>query len=294
MSSYTFIKLESGNLNHLYTLFAAVYHKPCPKEYFHLKYATQYTGAEYIGFFALENNVPVAYYGVVPTIVSISKQRVLAAQSCDTMTHPAHTKKGLFTELAKRTFELAKQKGIHFVFGFPNQNSYPGFIKHLGFTHTETMNRYTIHLSNTPFKLLYRKLGLASLKQKAGFIENGLLQEGYDGVIYDNHYVAYKTYNSSGIVIEKGQSFWINNSKGTWVGAIFPLKKEPFLITVKTIESITKASSVTFMISPGTPIDSALSKTKKAEKGFAVILKNLSGQYNLGRLKFQFSDIDIF
>ncbi|MES2133973.1 MAG: GNAT family N-acetyltransferase, partial [Bacteroidota bacterium] len=157
MSNYTFIKLESENIKHLYTLFTAVYNKSCPKQYFDLKYATQYTGAEYIGFFAFENNIPVAYYGVVPTIISISRQRVLAAQSCDTMTHPAHTKKGLFTELAKRTFELAKQKGIHFVFGFPNQNSYPGFIKHLGFTHTETMNRYTISLSNTPFKLLYRK-----------------------------------------------------------------------------------------------------------------------------------------
>ena len=294
MSNYTFIKLDPENLKHLYTLFASVYHKSCPKPYFDLKYATQYTGAEYIGFFALENNIPVAYYGVIPTIVSIAKQKVLAAQSCDTMTHPAHTKKGLFTELAKRTFELAKQKGIHFVFGFPNQNSYPGFIKHLGFIHTETMNRYTVNLSNSLFKVLYRKLGLASLKKKSDSIENELLKEGYDGVIYDSKYIAYKAYNPSGIVADKGQKFWINNAKGTWIGAITPLKNEPFLLTVKVIESITKASSVTFMISPGNQLDTILSKTTKAEKGFAVITKNLSGKFNLDRLKFQFNDIDIF
>jgi hypothetical protein len=30
------------------------------------------------------------------------------------------------------------------------------------------------------------------------------------------------------------------------------------------------------------------------EAGFAIITKNLSGRYDLGRLKFQLADIDIF
>ncbi len=295
MSNYTIVKLDAENIKHLYTLFRSVYQKKCPKNYYDLKYNTTYTGADYIGFLAFENSVPVAYYGVVPIIVSINKQPVLAAQSCDTMTHPGHRKKGLFVTLAKQTFDLAKNKGIHFVFGFPNQNSYPGFIKKLGFTHTETLNRYSIPFSNTPYKLIYRKLGLINLKKKKNVINNLLIDQGYDGVIYSNDYIHYKKgYDKTLIVEENNTSFWINVSKGGWIGALSPLKKELFLQTIKAIETITNTASITFMVSPKNEFDTALSKIVKPENGFAVIIKNLSGKHNLSDLKFQFSDIDIF
>jgi GNAT superfamily N-acetyltransferase len=294
MSNYTFRKLEPENIKDLYRLFEAVYHKSCPQNYYDLKYNTAYTGVTYIGFLAYHDQMPVAYYGIVPTFVAIAKQKVLGAQSCDTMTHPSHQKKGLFTNLAKKTFDLAKEKGIHFVFGFPNQNSYPGFIRHLDFTHADTMNRYTIRFSNTPFKLLYRKLGLINRKKQAQNIDNALIEEGYDGVIYDKAYLAYKSYNPNMILPAGDQRFWVNLSKGAWIGALAPLKKEFFSQTSVTLENLTKASSITFMVSSGNAVNGALSKISRAEKGFAVITKNLSGTYDLNRLKFQFSDIDIF
>ena len=294
MSNYAFARLDATNLKDLYTLFAAVYNKPCPQSYFERKYDTAYTGVTYIGYLAYLDTRPVAYYGVVPTVLSIRQQRVLAAQSCDTMTHPAHQKKGLFVKLAKQTIDLAKQEGIHLVFGFPNQNSYPGFIKHLGFTHADTMHRYTIRFSNTPFKVLMRKMGLAGGRQISEPVSNILLQEGHDGVIYDQAYRTYKTYNSNTVIGTKEQRFWVNLPKGGWIGALAPLNKELFSQTLRNLESLTKAPSITFMISPGTGPDSALSKTMRAEKGFAVIVKNLSGKYETSRLKFQFSDIDIF
>lgn len=294
MTNYTFSRLQASNLKDLYILFEAVYNKTCPKHYFERKYDTAYTGASYIGYLAYADKTPIAYYGVVPTLLSIRQQKVLAAQSCDTMTHPAHQKKGLFVKLAKQTFELAKQEGIQLVFGFPNQNSYPGFIKHLGFTHTDTMHRYTIRFSNTPFKLLFRKLGLTGKKQSTEPVANILLQEGYDGVIYDKAYMTYKTYNSNTVIGTPEQRFWVNLPKGGWVGALSPLHKDLFSQTLRNLENLTNASSITFMISPGTALDSVLSKNRKAEKGFAVIIKNLSGKHDTSRLKFQFSDIDIF
>lgn len=295
MSNYTFAKLNCENLKHLYTLFEAVYHKSAPKQYFDQKYNTSYTGAEYIGFLAFQNELPVAYYGVIPTLVSLNQQTILAAQSCDTMTHPAHQKKGLFITLAKQTFELAKSKGIHFVFGFPNQNSYPGFIQKLDFTHSETLNRYTIKYQNTPFKLLYRKLGLINYKEKAETISNPFLDEGYDGIIYSKEYIQYKkNYNKSLIIQKKNISFWINQSNGAWIGLPSPFTDGSFSQTIKTLENITNASSITFMMSTQNRFAEEISKVISPEKGFAVITKNLSGKYNLNNLKFQFSDIDIF
>lgn len=294
MSNYRFARLGASNLKDLYTLFAAVYTKHAPKNYFERKYDTAYTGLAYIGYLAYLDHVPVAYYGVIPTLISIRQQKVLAAQSCDTMTHPAHQKKGLFVKLAKQTVELAKQEGIHLIFGFPNQNSYPGFIKHLGFTHSDTMHRYTIRFSNTPFKLLLRKLGLTGSTRNTEPVANILLQEGYDGVIYDQAYRTYKSYNTNTVIGTAEQRFWVNLPKGGWIGALAPLNKELFSQTLRNLENLTKASSITFMVSPGTGLDTALSKSRKAEKGFAVIIRNLSGKYETSRLKFQFSDIDIF
>lgn len=294
MSNYTFARLVASNLKDLYILFTAVYNRACPKYYFERKYDTAYTGASYVGYLAYLGQTPVAYYGVIPTFLSIGQQKVLAAQSCDTMTHPTHRKKGLFVKLAQQTFELAKREGIHLVFGFPNQNSHPGFIKHLGFSHAHTMHRYTIRFSNTPFKLLLRKLGLTGGRQSAEPVPNILLQEGFDGLIYDKAYTAYKHYNSNTIVSAKEQRFWVNLPKGGWIGALAPLNSEGFSQTLRHLENLTKASSITFMVSPDTGPDKALSKNAKAEQGFAVIIKNLSGKYETGRLKFQFSDIDIF
>ena len=50
MSNYTFVRLGASNLKDLYTLFAAVYHKACQKQYFERKYDTAYTDLFDIGY----------------------------------------------------------------------------------------------------------------------------------------------------------------------------------------------------------------------------------------------------
>ena len=294
MNNYTIVKINHETIPQLYTLFESVYKKRCLTNYYELKYNTRYTGVEYIGFLAFHNNIPVAFYGVIPTIVSINKKAVLAAQSCDTMTHPDYQKKGLFVELAKQTFDFAKQSGIHFIFGFPNQNSFPTFIKKLGFTHMENMNRYTFHFSNNIYKILMRKFWFVKSEDQCNDITNVLIEEGFDGILYNKAYLDYKKYNANTIVKSKETTLWINMSKGGWIGTLLPLTKDNFRIQIQLIENLTKASSITFMVSSSSNLNKVLSQNAKPESGFAVITKNLSNNYNLNNLKFQFSDVDVF
>jgi hypothetical protein len=57
----------------------------------------------------------------------------ILALSCDTMTHPAYRKQGMFVTLAKELYaEMAERSGITIVWGFPNANSRPGFVGNLG------------------------------------------------------------------------------------------------------------------------------------------------------------------
>lgn len=115
------------------------------------KYDTSCFGLSDVGFLAsAENNDAAAYYGVFPMVLSYNAKDLLIAQSGDTMTSPDHQKKGLFIRLANETYSLAEELGLHFVFGFPNENSYPGFKNKLDWEFTGSMQKYTIKVNTIP------------------------------------------------------------------------------------------------------------------------------------------------
>jgi hypothetical protein len=98
----------------------------------------------FIGYIAYTNeNSPAAFYGVFPQLLVNNNTEILFAQSGDTMTHPDHQKKGLFIKLAELTFDLCKEIGIKGIFGFPNKNSYPGFVNRLNFKETDPLYSLT-------------------------------------------------------------------------------------------------------------------------------------------------------
>ena len=116
------------------------------------KYDTEGFGLKNIGMLAKgESNELAAYYGVFPILLNYETEDCLVAQSGDTMTAPNHRKKGLFTKLAKETYMLSKENGIKLVFGFPNENSYPGFKHRLGWEFHGFMYRFTFQVQTIPF-----------------------------------------------------------------------------------------------------------------------------------------------
>src|SRR4051812_11835714 len=127
---YTTHRLGLNNIADMDWLHKAVYGHKRPPKFFLNKYNTAYTGAGHVGYLVYnQQQEPVAFYGVIPTLVWYNGKTILAAQSADTMTHPEYRNMGLFKQLANLTYALCRQEGIRFVFGFPNQNSLPGFIK---------------------------------------------------------------------------------------------------------------------------------------------------------------------
>jgi GNAT superfamily N-acetyltransferase len=49
----------------------------------------------------------------------------------DTMTHPDFRGRGVFVALARACIEIAAARGIRVLYGFPNDQSYPGFVRRL-------------------------------------------------------------------------------------------------------------------------------------------------------------------
>ena len=126
---YQVIRLNKNNISDLEKLYALVYKKKIAHFYFSKKYNTAYTGVLYTGYLAYKENIPIAFYGVIPCFIQYENKMILAAQSADTMTHPEHRYKSLFFDLSNMCFDLCKQNGIELIYGFPNQNSYHGAIK---------------------------------------------------------------------------------------------------------------------------------------------------------------------
>lgn len=155
---YTIQKVNENHLSDLVDLSSKCYSKPFNHFKLINKFRSCHGTEKYVGYIAYVNkNTPVAYYGVYPSLITNGKSEILVAQSGDTMTHPAHQKKGLFIKLANCTFELCRELGIEAVFGFPNSNSYPGFIKRLNFSELNPLISLTLHENRLEFSRFFKK-----------------------------------------------------------------------------------------------------------------------------------------
>jgi len=78
----------------------------------------------------------VGQYVAIPTRFHLATRpgtENILAMSCDTMTHPAYRKQGMFVTLAQELYaELAQKFAVTTVWGFPNVVSHSGFVGKLG------------------------------------------------------------------------------------------------------------------------------------------------------------------
>jgi hypothetical protein len=310
---YKIERLSSDNLHSLISLYKATFRISVSLSYLLKKYDTQGFGVSFIGFIAFDitSNKPAGYYGVFPIKVKYGNQIVLAAQSGDTMTHPSHQGKGLFTKLAQMTYDLAKQVGISFVFGFPNKNSSHGFINKLNWKHYSDVNNYTITFRKIPFDKLAKKFPFFAkfyfrfVSAKIAnvvvekMLENSLAsynsEKGF--VIHDLSFYNYKKYHSYFTIKISNIVCVIKVDGRLWVGDIEFCDEQTFFNVLSNIEELAKSlgcSSVQFSVAENTVIDSRLKSkynlTSKNPVGFI----DLAGDVNPANFAYQAIDFDTY
>lgn len=304
---YLIERLSSQNIHHLVSLYRSAFHQSILLSVLIKKYDTKAFGIEYIGFIALtpQGNA-AAYYGVIPCAFLLNGKTVLAAQSADTMTHPDHRKKGLFQRLANKTYELASVEGIEFVFGFPNQDSFPGFVK-LGWQ----FNQDQLQL----FSMKAGKLSYARLLKKSRLtysIYNVLLRRifGNDhptesffetkpyGLKHDDKFCAYKTYNPTSIVSFHNVKAWVKADGKLKVGAVRGLTKEnasDFLSHLRSVASRLGCGDVVFITSKHSTLYDVLKELLKPQDAFPIGYFPLDNELaSFDKVIFEYCDVDIF
>src|SRR4030095_7867704 len=303
-------RLNKSRLNDLLRLHKIIYNSRFPNDHFPKKYDTAFTGVQYVGYVAYDReNIPIAYYGVIPCFIQCNGRILLAAQSADTMTHPLHSHKGLFVKLAQCTYDLCKENGILLVFGFPNQNSRKGFVDRLGWTIAESMYRFTIPVKSIPIETLFARFGLKRwiyakyfksvlknfLTTQKG-LSNSVILEGFGGVYRDNKYLAYKTYSRTIVIAVGNAKVWMKIKNGLDIVDI-DLGIEEFRLTIESLREIARRLGVTqisFQISAGTRLYSLFEQEFEAIPSFPIGFKDLGAGISFDKIKFTFADIDIF
>lgn len=115
----------------------------------------------HIIYYAMYSGNIAAIYTAMPVIFKINGEKCKAMQSIDTITDIEHRGKGLFPKLANKLYEDAPANGFELVYGFPNENSAPGFFKKLKWI---SFGEAPFLLKPLSFQYFIRKL----LKKKGG------------------------------------------------------------------------------------------------------------------------------
>ncbi|MES2376527.1 MAG: GNAT family N-acetyltransferase [Bacteroidota bacterium] len=292
-------------------LYESVYGHQRSQGFFSDKYNTAYTGAKYIGYLAYDpKHQPIAFYGVIPTLVWYNGKTILAAQSADTMTHPGYRNMGLFTDLANLTYALCKQVGIRFVFGFPNQNSLPGFVNKLDWQITETLHLFKIPVKGSipleqialkfsPFKAVYNHYINWVLKgnltiQKG--VRNSVFGGDYNGIFRDDEYLKYKSYSPTRVIEIDGTLFWIKLQNGLQIGDIENIGDnfENVINKLKALARKLGLTQIQFQTSPQIRLDKLFAAHYQPIDSFKTGFKIIDDDINIETIKFTLADIDIF
>ena len=85
-------------------------------------------------------NIFAAVYCISHRKFLIEKKEYLGSLSLQTLTGLSYRYRGLFVHLAKTCYNHAKSDGVKFVYGSPNDNSMPSFLKHLNWEQMPKIN----------------------------------------------------------------------------------------------------------------------------------------------------------
>jgi GNAT superfamily N-acetyltransferase len=252
MSSYRFEKISRDHLDDLAFLFKDAFGREIDRDYVNKKQDTSAFGPSFVGYIAYsETNEPAAFYGVFPCLVIFNDQKYLVAQSGDTMTHSNHRGKGLFTQLALKTYEYCREAGVHLVFGFPNENSYPGFVKNLGWEHFDDFQIYLIRVKTISWTRIKNTFKLGSnihltwcrfvmkFIKKGTYFQNSVLLPEVGGVDHSPEFFEYKTYEEKFLVSVAGVNAWIKiRDEFLLIGDIEQCDEKQFSDAISGLKSI--------------------------------------------------------
>lgn len=129
--NFEYKKVETPNFERFSEMYRLCFNSQVDEKYFLWKYRENPAGEE-VAFEALHEGKVAGFYGVIPEFYTINGVKTTIHQSMDTMTHPDYQKRGLFTKLARMTYDyiFETEKRINLI-GIAGITSFYGFVNKL-------------------------------------------------------------------------------------------------------------------------------------------------------------------
>jgi len=307
---YSIQRANEENISLLSQLFLDSRGISISTEFLRKKYNTIYSGKTYFAHFALTpEGKPAAFFCLFPCFVSINGEQLLAGQSADIITHVDHQKKGLFKLLGKVTEELAFDEGMHILFAFPNENSFPGFVRSLQWHHTGNLHIYKFKVNGFPLYNALHKLKLGTLYStfsklilKNSRIESSkfigsIPRKSCNSGFRNAEFYRYKQYNNSIFIDIEGLQIWAKIDSILWIGDISineSVSTEQVISILKNLTTKLGLNEFIFEVSQGSYWDLKLSGTMSPTIGVPIVYKNLTDVNQCLSLEFTRGDVDVF
>jgi hypothetical protein len=309
---YRFERLETKHYKDLVYISKSAFNIDPGIDYFINKNKTGDFGETNLGFVAYHkiSNEPAAFYGVYAHPYLYQGKNYFVVQSGDTMTHINHTGKGLFTQLAKLTYKLAVQNGAIMVYGFPNDNSYPGFTKKLNWIHRDNIITYKLKIRTLPllklakkinyFNGLYRqylKLINQLYKPSINSFTNTAIDNEKGGIEHSVSFFNYKRFNGSYLIKINDIHIWIKPDGFLFIGDIEKTNASNLDSIIKGLKKyamLIGADVMQFGFSPNAYWNLKLAKKYSSEKGAAFGYLLFSNDFPIQSFEYTLADLDTF
>lgn len=311
-TEYRFERLQPKHYKDLVYISKSAFNIDPGIAYFINKNKTDAFGTTNLGYIAYhkESNQPAAFYGVYAHPYVCNEKKYFVVQSGDTMTHKKHTGKGLFTLLAKLTYKLSQENGVSMVYGFPNDNSYPGFTKKLLWTHRDNISLYKLKVTTLPllkiskkvnffnfFYQPYLKLINSFFKPNVDSFLNSAIEIDRGGIEHSSVFFSYKKFNGSFIIKVASTHIWIKPDGFLFIGDIEKTSKAELNEIIKRIKLyafLIGADVLQFGFSPNAYWNKQFTKKYSSEKGAAFGYLLFNNDFHIESFEYTQADLDTF
>lgn len=310
LEMYQYHVLDEQRLADVQYLFREVFRKQVSLDYLRAKYDTSWCGVPPVCFLAYQEGQVVAFYGALPQEFSYRGNRFLAAHTCDSITLPAHQRKGLHKALAERTYARMRAHGIRFVYAFHSENTYHS-CKKLHWKEGVTMRGFWVKSGGLPWGKVARKLPLlrqwyqrrtarilaqadrADLRQNWHRTPN----DGPLEVHYNAKFFAYKSFTPNAALETHGVRFWVQ------VGAILSVGDAQFDETGQLAQGIEGLKAlarrlglarILFQTAPGFPLNQWMEQHHAGFDTWLVGYLDFESGLPLDHWRMRFGDLDTF
>ncbi len=308
---YTIVRASENNIGWLLQLLKANGSGCVKLEQLKKKYDTSYTGHSYIAHFAVSaEGQPAAFFCLFPSYLWMNGEKVLAGQSADIITHPGHQRQGLFRLLGKATEDLALQIGMIHLFAFPNANSFPGFVRSLGWQHIGNFYFQKHFLKGFAWFRIFRKLNLTGMYDRLMHLRLKKIMlstddkrlknlNGINGQLRSSLFYNYKKWNNSVWIEYRGLVLWVRRDSdllliGDIVKVDDKINDQQKQVKLDKLSKSLGLSGWRFDSSAGLEASDGAGENGNNFSGVYLVYSNLRNRNQRVTLNFTGGDADVF